>query len=553
MKLVNLALKALRPQAAAFEKSTLDPMKAQRKVLLQYLARNRATEYGRKYKFAGIGSVKEYQNTVPLSNYESLKPYIDRMAHRGERGVLTSDRVIFFGITSGTTGIPKLIPVTKYSRGKKSQLMNLWAYYINRDHPDVLDGKILAIVSPEVKNFTQAKIPYGPEDGHAYNNLPLFLRNFYVLPYQLFYIPDYDGRYYCMLRIAMEKNITTIATLNPSTLVLLSQRIDRVADRIIRDIEKGTLDRDFDIPAGIRKTMERRLRPNRGRADELRRIVREKGGLLPKDFWPKLRLIECWKGGTVKLYLKELPPYFGNVAVRDFGCLSTEARSSVPMSDAGAGGVLAINTNFYEFVRREDMGRKDKRYFLADELEKGKEYFIIVTTPGGLYRYNIDDVITVDGFFNKTPMIEFVQKGLNAVSLTGEKVYESHINEAVNRAADKHKVLIDFFSASVQMDDPPRYIFLVEFNGACDADKKRGLLRSIEDELCHENSEYKDLREQQLLRFPILKVVKKGQFENYRKMRIRQGAHDGQLKVPELVRDADFQKKFEIEEEIRLD
>jgi hypothetical protein len=103
------------------------------------------------------------------------------------------------------------------------------------------------------------------------------------------------------------------------------------------------------------------------------------------------------------------------------------------------------------------------------------------------------------------------------------------------------------------MDDPPRYIFLMEFNGPCAADKRKELLKSIEEELCRQNSEYKDLREQQLLRFPILKVVKKGQFENYRKTRIRQGSHDGQFKVPELVRDADFQKHFEIEEEVRVE
>ena len=123
-----------------------------------------------------------------------------------------------------------------------------------------------------------------------------------------------------------------------------------------------------------------------------------------------LILIECWKGGTVKLYLKEFPQYFGDVPVRDFGCLSTEARSSIPISDSGAGGVLAIDTNFYEFIPKEDMGRQQKRFLLADELEIGKEYFLIVTTPGGLYRYNVDDIIRVDGFFNDTPVIEFMQK-----------------------------------------------------------------------------------------------------------------------------------------------
>jgi hypothetical protein len=251
--------------------------------------------------------------------------------------------------------------------------------------------------------------------------------------------------------------------------------------------------------------------------------------------------------------LKELPQYFGDIPIRDFGCLSTEARTSIPMDDSKDGGVLAISTNFYEFIPKEDMSKRRKRFLLCNELEKGKEYFIIVTTPGGLYRYNIDDIITVRGFFNSTPMIEFVQKGLNAISVMGEKLYESQLNEAVNRAVDKNKLLLEFFSAFVQPDKPPRYIFLVEFDGSVSATGKKELLRSIEEELGKENAEYKYVRDSQLLNSPILKVVKKGEFERYRARRVMEGANDSQFKVPELTSDENFQKNFVIEEEVKLD
>ena len=552
MKLLNLALRTLAPKAIAFEKATKDPIKAQKRALLSYLARNKNTAYGKKYNFAKIRSIGEYRKTVPLCDYETMRPYIDRIAKRGEANVLTSDKVVFFGITSGTTGKPKLVPVTGYSRKKKAEAMSLWTYYINKDHPKAVNDKILAIISPEVKSFTEAGIPYGPEDGHAYNNLPPGIRNLYVLPYQVFYIEDYDARYYCMLRIAMEKSISSIATLSPSTLVLLCQRIGHAGKNVIRDIENGTLDKDITIPEDTRKVIEKRLKPNPARANELKKILAEKGKLLPKYFWPKLELIECWKGGAANLYLKELPQYFGDVAIRDFGCLSTEARSSIPTSDMGAGGVLNIIANFYEFIPQEDRDVRNKRLLLCDELEKGKSYLLIVTTPGGLYRYNIDDVIKVDGFFNKTPIIEFTQKGLNAVSLTGEKIYEAHVIAAVNRAAAKHNILIDFFAASVQLDNPPRYIFIAEFNAKPSREEKMALLRSIEKGLCRENSEYSDIREQQLLGHPILKVVKKGEFEKYRARKVSEGRHDGQFKVPQLAPNADFQKNFIIEEEIEI-
>jgi hypothetical protein len=187
---------------------------------------------------------------------------------------------------------------------------------------------------------------------------------------------------------------------------------------------------------------------------------------------------------------------------------------------------------------------------LCDELRKGKDYFIIVTTPGGLYRYNIDDVVKVDGFFNRTPVIEFIQKGLSAVSVMGEKLYESQLDAAVNAAADRLKIMLDFFSACVDFENGPRYIFLAEFApSAAHADRK-AFLKAVEQELCRENSEYKYTRDSQLLKPPVLKVVKRGEFERYRARRVKAGANDSQFKVPELSADPEFYKNFAVEEEI---
>ena len=551
MNLANIAIRMLAQKAKAFENATKDPMAAQKKILFEYLKRNKNTEYGKLYNFSKIKSIEEYRSLVPMSDCDSLRPYIERMT-KGGTNILTVDKVILFGLTSGTTARQKFIPVTDYSRRKKADVADLWAYYIARDHPDLLKGKIFAIINTEVEGFTESGVPYGAESGHGYKNLPIPVRHLYVLPYPVFDILDYESRYYCILRIGMECDITTLATLNPSTIVLLCQKIDLWKDKIIDDIEKGTLRGDLDIPEVIRKSLTKSLKPNPKRGAELKTILKEKGELLPKYFWPNIQLIECWKGGTVKLYLKELPRYFGAVPIRDFGCLATEARSSIPMSDEGAGGVLAINTNFYEFVPKEDMSKKEKRFLLCDQLEKGKEYFLITTTPGGLYRYNIDDIIIVDGFFNKTPIIEFVQKGLNAVSITGEKLYESQVNEAINKAAEKHNLVIRFFSACPEISKPSRYIFLVEFNEDPPRDKKVALLKSIEEELYNQNGEYEYVRKAELLGPPVLKVVRRGDFEKYRAKKIAGGMRDSQFKAPELASDFDFPNNFNIEEEISI-
>jgi hypothetical protein len=353
----------------------------------------------------------------------------------------------------------------------------------------------------------------------------------------------------------MGANVTDVATLNPNTIVLLCQKIDKWQRLIIDDIAKGAVNSGFDIPESVRRVLRRHIRPDPRRAAELESILRQKGRLLPKDFWPGMQLIECWKGGMMKLYLKELDNYFGAVPIRDMGCLSTEARSSIPMSDDSAAGVLAIGTNFYEFIPKEDAALKNPRALVCDQLQAGREYFIVVTTAGGLYRYNIDDIVKVDGFFNSTPMIEFVQKGSGATSLAGEKLYESHVNEAAARAAEKHGILLEFFCAVAEADAMlgPRYAFLVEFSGETpSAQKKKAFLASVEEGLLALDSEYLFTRNAQLLKAPALKVIRRGDFEKYRARRVSQGAHDGQFKAPELTADGKFEDNFTIEEEIPL-
>ena len=553
MAITTYVIKAYSFKAAAFEKSTKIPLESQQRLLLELLARNKNTVYGKEYDFAHIHSIGDYQRRVPLNNYETLRPYIDRLT-RGETNILTVDKPILFGVTSGTTGKPKYIPVTDFTRNKKKEVMDIWTYYILRDHPKILNGKILAIVSPEIEGYTTSKIPFGAESGHAYKNMPEVVKNLYVLPYEVFEIKDYDAKYYCILRIAMEQNISTIATLNPSTILLLCQRIEKAKDGVIDDIRHGMLNPDLNIRYDIRKKIESRLKPNPGRADELIRLAKNRGGeLVAGDFWPNLEIIVCWKAGSVGVYISHLKNYFSeHVSIRDFGYLASEARVSIPMSDETSGGVLAITSNFCEFVPLDEMDKEVKTYLLPHQLEVGQEYYIILTTHGGLYRYNIDDIIKVTGFFNNTPIIEFKQKGSIVSSVTGEKIYESHINDAVSKAAEMIGADLQFFSAFVEWGVVPRYAFLVEIINDLTREHKVFLLKNIEEELAKINVEYELKRRSQRLGHPVLKVVQRGTFEEYRSKKIAEGSHDGQFKMPKLTSDINFYKNFKIIEEIKV-
>ncbi len=552
MNIIGLLLKMRAFEADRFEKKTKDPLGTQKEFLLGLLYDNKDTAFGREHRFSEIKTIEDFQRNVPVRDYEGLRPYIERMMN-GENNVLVKDKVIFFGITSGTTSAPKLIPVTKKSRREKSRVMDLWLYHMLKKHPEALYGKALVIMSPAVEGYAGSGVPYGSESGDAYRHMPHFVSKHYALPYEVFCIKDYEARYYTILRIGMEADVTNVATMNPLTILVLCKKIEKYAGDIIEDIRNGTLSASLDIDADIRKTLERGLRPNPARAGELERLLIEKGGLLPKDFWPNIALIECWTGGTVGLYLKEVMKYFPeNINVRDFGFLATEARSSLPISDNGPCGILMVTANFYEFIPEEDKRIENPRYLTAEKLEKGRRYYILFSTTGGLYRYDIDDIIKVSGFYNNTPVIEFIQKGKNVSSATGEKLYESHVISAIKKAKEVTGIGIEFFCCHLEYQIPPAYSFLVEFASDLEPSQKKIFLNIVEENLGEINMEYKTKRLSQRLGDPKLKILEKGSFEKFRKACLAVLQHDSQFKACHLRSDFKIPPEFKIIEEITL-
>lgn len=552
MNLIKLLVRTRVFDSLKFDSCTIDPAKTQKRVLFKIIKKNRNTLYGKEHGFSSIKTIEDFQKRVPVNNYESLRPYIKKMM-RGDGGVLTKDKAIFFGITSGTTSRPKFIPVTKHSRMQKSKVMSVWLYRVLTDHPEALKGKALVIMSPAVEGYAPSGVPYGSESGDAYKNMPSLVKKHYALPYEVFCIKDYEARYYTMLRIGIEADVTNISTMNPLTILVLCQKIDKYARDIIEDIRNGALNSSLNIDPCIREAIEKTMKPNPKRALFLEKLLEEKGALLPKDFWKDLALIACWTGGTVGLYIKELVKYFPpKIKMRDFGYVSTEARCSVPISDDGPSGVLTTGSNFYEFIPEEDIEKAEPRYLTVDKLKKGGRYYIIFTTPGGLYRYNIDDIVLVVGFKRRAPVIEFIQKGKNVSSATGEKLYEAQIIDAIHKSKEAIGIGVEFFCACLEWQIPPCYSFLVEFTQEHDAGKKKSFLNHIEENLGKINIEYKAKRSSQRLGNPKLKILEKGSFERFRKARLAVLQHDSQFKASHLRCDFKIPPEFKIIEEIPL-
>lgn len=129
--------------------------------------------------------------------------------------------------------------------------MRTWLYRAQRDHPGMMRGKVLSLVSPAVEGHTETGIPFGSTSGHIYKNMPRLIRRSYAIPYEVFDIDDCDAKYYALMRLGLAADVTFLCTANPSSIVKLCAVADEQADRLLQDIADGTLRRDLEMPASI--------------------------------------------------------------------------------------------------------------------------------------------------------------------------------------------------------------------------------------------------------------------------------------------------------------
>lgn len=531
-----------RASSRRFEQATQDPVAAQLRKLRQILRRNRDTEYGREYGFGSINSLTEYQEAVPVVTYEDVKERMDRVT-RGEKNVMTAEDPVMFAKTSGTAGDAKYIPVTPTCQGRDhSDQMRTWFYHAIKDHPGVFKGKAMSLVSPAVEGHAPSGVPFGSTSGHIYKNMPGVIRGTYAVPYDVFGIEDYETKYYVLMRLGLQMNVTLMATANPSSIIKLCEMANSHADNLLRDLADGTIRPELDIDPHILWEIKKVLRPRKAWAAQLEQArARRNGRLLPVDYWPNLTMIGCWKGGTVGAYLQRFPEWFWPesddvvIPVRDWGYLSSEARGSIPLSDHGSGGVLTVGTNVYEFVEASELESapdtpQSWTFLGVDQLDVGQEYYIFFTTTGGLYRYDINDVICVVGKYNETPLITFRRKGRGATSITGEKVTVNQVIEAFERSMKDVGVAVEHFKVEADVENA-NYLFMAEARSGIDEATRRPLLHALEKNLSRLNIEYEAKRKSLRLGPPRLLIMKAGWYDRQKKALIAEGKRLFQAKT----------------------
>ena len=458
----------------------------------------------------------------------------------GKAQILVNDPVRMFTLTSGPTGKPKYIPVTaKVERGG-ARLMRQWLYRILQAHPKFLSRAVVGIVSPAIEGYTSGGIPYGSLSGRIYQQIPAWIRQTYAIPYGVFEIADYDARYWTIARFALAREISFLCTPNPSTLHRLATVMSDHSESLIRAIYEGGMGngRQESEMGALALALPRRLQANRQRARQLERIRDATGGLRPKDCWPHLQLLGCWTGGSVGVQAQQLAADYGPLPIRDLGYLASEARVTLPYQDNAAGGLLNLTQNFYEFIPEDCVDQADPPVLLSHELEPGQRYQILLTTPGGLYRYDINDIVEVTGYYHQSPVVAFVRKGRDMSNLTGEKLHVNHVLSAIATLQRQFHLIVGPYRLAPNLEMMRYELYLElppdQFASLKDSWITQQLLPSFDQALAQVNSEYAQKRASRRLNSPCLHRMRSGWAETVQRRAIAQGQRDVQYKWPIL-------------------
>ena len=216
------------------------------------------------------------------------------------------------------------------------------------------------------------------------------------------------------------------------------------------------------MPEKIRKKLEKKLKPNKQRAEELKKIFRESidyNGIIPK-IWKRVSLINSIGTGDFTPYKEKLKKYcLGKVPFNYSMYAASEATIAIALELERPDYFLIFNGGFYEFL--EINGKNEP--VLMNELEIGKEYEIVVTNFTGLYRYKLQDVVKVVGYEEKVPIIQFAYRKNQLVNLMAFHITTEQFANIMEKYGKALNVNIVDYSLYIDVDySPVRMVVFIE-------------------------------------------------------------------------------------------
>ncbi|MBB6371620.1 GH3 auxin-responsive promoter family protein [Chryseobacterium shigense] len=465
----------------------------QEALLLSLVKTAQKTLFGREHDFENIQSVKEFQDKVPVADYEDLKPYIERVK-KGQANILWTETPEYFAKTSGTTSGSKYIPISK--EGMPFQVAGaqsaLFHYIAKKNNADFVNGKMIFLQgSPELEEVFGIKT--GRLSGIVAHHIPAYLQKNRLPSWNTNIMEDWEAKVDKIIEETEHENMTLISGIPPWLIMYFEKLTEKHGKKI------------------------KQLFPN------LQLLVT--GGVNYEPYRDKMNEL---LGGKVDI-IQTFPASEGFFAFQD---------------DYMKEGLLLLTDHgiFYEFIPLEEYGKPNARRLTLKDVELHKDYALILTTNSGLWAYSIGDVVR---FIDKEPYRILVSgRTKHFTSAFGEHVIAFEVEEAMKAALEKHPAQITEFHLAPQVNPKeglPYHEWMIEFEK--EPENLELFRNELDRQLRERNTYYDDLITGNILQVLHITGLKKNAFHEYAKS---QGKLGGQNKIPRLANDRKIADLLEI-------
>lgn len=462
------------------------PVSAQRNVLQHLVTQAQYTEFGRKYKFSRLFTVKDFKTRIPIQEYDDLKPYINRMM-AGEENILWNTPIYWFAKSSGTTSDKsKFIPISEESlkdihfKASKDVLTN---YYKNFPDSDLLTGKSLVVGGSHQVHNIDGDIQYGDLSAVLMQNTPFWGHWIRTPDLSIALLDEWESKIEQLASSTIHENVTSLAGVPTWTIILIK--------RILEISGKKTL----------------------------------------KEVWPNLELY-MHGGVSFTPYREQINKLIG-APINYLEIYNASEGFIAAQNKPDDDGLLLFTDHgiFYEFLPPDEYKKPNPKTIGLKQVELNKNYALVISTNGGLWRYLLGDTIQFTSL--KPFKIKVTGRIKHYMNAFGEEVIVDNTDKAIAIASAKTGALVkDYTAAPVFFSEENNgaHEWLIEFETPPAHLKK--FTYELDEALKSVNSDYEAKRHKNIaLGLPIVHSLKKETFNKWLKSKGKLG---GQHKVPRL-------------------
>ena len=487
MKLLSPAISRFaRWRLWSIEKWMSDAASNQFDVWQDLFAAGQYTEFGRMYNFSHIQSLEDFKNTVPIQEYDSLKPFIERMM-KGEENILWNTPISWFAKSSGTTSDKsKFIPVSEESlqdNHYKASKDVLSFYYASHPESDLLTGKSLIIGGSHQISQVNEEVHCGDLSAVIVQNSPFWSNWIRTPDTSIILMDEWESKIEKLAQSTILENVTSMAGV-PTWLIVL-----------------------------------------------LKRILEITGKQTIKEVWPSLELY--MHGGVSFVPYKQQFEKLIGAPINYLEMYNASEGFFAAQDDVTKEGMLLMCDHgiFYEFMPLSEYGKEFPETIQLDDVQTGVNYALVITTNGGLWRYLVGDTIQ---FVSLDPFrIKVSGRIKHYINAFGEEIIIDNTDQAIAVASQKTGAVVkDYSAAPVYFSEEGNgaHEWLIEFEK--EPKELEGFTSELDIALKNINSDYEAKRYKDIaLRMPLIKSVPLNTFTNWLSSKGKLG---GQHKVPRL-------------------